>query len=131
VTYLLRLVAVGVAVIGVFLTMTALVTERTREIGILRSNGALPKQIQQMIWWESGVIGITGYFLGAVGGIGLAGLLVHVINRAFFGWTIEWSWPSFLFIEAPLLAVGAALIAGALPAWRAGRLSIATAIREE
>lgn len=131
VTYLLRLVAVGVAVIGVFLTMTALVTERTREIGILRSNGALPKQIQQMIWWESGVIGITGYFLGAVGGIGLAGLLVHVINRAFFGWTIEWSWPSFLFIEAPLLAVGAALIAGSIPAWRAGRLSIASAIREE
>lgn len=131
VTYLLRVVAVGVAVIGVFLTLTALVTERTREIGILRSNGALPGQIQQMIWWESGVIGLTGYCLGAVGGIGLAGLLVHVINKAFFGWTIEWSWPSFLFLEAPLLAIGAALIAGAIPAWRAGKIPIATAVREE
>ncbi len=131
VTYLLRVVAVGVAVIGVFLTLTALVTERTREIGILRSNGALPGQIQQMIWWESGVIGLTGYCLGAVGGIGLAGLLVHIINKAFFGWTIEWSWPSFLFLEAPLLAIGAALIAGAIPAWRAGKIPIAAAVREE
>ena len=39
-------------------------------------------------------MGVLGLVLGAAGGIALAYLLVHVVNPAYFGWTIQSSWPS-------------------------------------
>ena len=131
ITYLLRLVAVVVAFLGIFLTMTVLVTERQREIAVLRSIGATPKQIRRMVLLEAGLIGFFGYGAGLITGIGLAWMLTFIINRAWFGWTIEWHWPAFLFFDAPLIALGAALIAGWWPAVRASTLPISESVRDE
>lgn len=131
ITYLLRLVAVVVAVLGIFLTMTVLVTERQREIAMLRSIGATPAQIRRMVLLEAGSIGFFGYCAGLLTGIGLAWILTFIINQAWFGWTIEWHWPAFLFLEAPLLALGAALIAGWWPAARASVMPVSESVRDE
>jgi hypothetical protein len=59
VTYVLRTIAVIVAVIGIFLGLTTLVTERARELGVLRSIGASAAQIRRLLLWESGMIGLS------------------------------------------------------------------------
>ncbi|WP_249661852.1 ABC transporter permease, partial [Lysinibacillus fusiformis] len=53
-------IAVLIASIGIFNTMTMAVTERTREIGVLKAIGASPKLIQRLFLMESTFIGILG-----------------------------------------------------------------------
>ena len=58
VTYVLRTIAVLVAIVGIFLGLTTLVTERSRELGVMRSIGASAAQIRRLLLWESGMIGL-------------------------------------------------------------------------
>jgi putative ABC transport system permease protein len=131
VTYVLRTIAVVVAVIGIFLGLTTLVTERTRELGVLRSIGASAAQIRRLLLWESGMIGLLASVLGVASGLCLSLVLTGVINRAFFGWTIQLAFPWRSLAWTPLWIIGAAIVAGWIPAWRAGRLDIAEAVRSE
>ena len=93
VTYVLRTIAVLVAVVGIFLGLTTLVTERSRELGVLRSIGASAAQIRRLLLWESGMIGLLASVLGLASGLCLSLVLTGVINRAFFGWTIQLAFP--------------------------------------
>ncbi|MFM8654478.1 MAG: ABC transporter permease, partial [Verrucomicrobiota bacterium] len=93
VTELLRTLAIGVAALGVTLSLTALVAERTREIGVLRATGARRGQVLRTIMTEAGYLGATGVTLGIVTGFVVAAVLMQVINRAFFGWTIDCTRP--------------------------------------
>ncbi len=131
VTYVLRAIAVIVAIVGIFLGLTTLVTERSRELGILRSIGASASQIRRLLLWESGMIGLLASVLGLVSGLCLAVVLTGVINRAFFGWTIHLAVPWSSLSWTPAWIIGAAIVAGWIPAWRAGRLDIADAVRTE
>jgi putative ABC transport system permease protein len=131
VTYVLRTIAILVAVIGIFLGLTTLVTERSRELGVLRSIGASAGQIRRLLLWESGMIGLLASLLGLASGLCLSLVLTGVINRAFFGWTIRLAFPWWSLAWTPLWIVAAAMIAGWIPAWRAGRLDIAEAVRSE
>ena len=131
VTYVLRAIAVIVAIVGIFLGLTTLVTERSRELGILRSIGASASQIRRLLLWESGMIGLLASVLGLVSGLCLALVLTGVINRAFFGWTIQLAVPWSSLSWTPAWIIGAAIVAGWIPAWRAGRLDIADAVRTE
>ena len=131
VTELLRTLAIGVAALGVTLSLTALVAERTREIGVLRATGARRGQVLRTIMTEAGYLGVTGLFLGGITGFAVALVLMQVINRAFFGWTIDWytPWPLLGFILILVLVV--CLLAGLPPALRAARLSPSEALRSE
>ncbi len=131
VTYVLRTIAVLVAVIGIFLGLTTLVTERSRELGIMRSIGASAAQIRRLLLWESGMIGLLASVLGVASGLCLSLVLTGVINRAFFGWTIQLAFPWWSLAWTPLWIIGAAVAAGWIPAWRAGRLHIAEVVRSE
>jgi putative ABC transport system permease protein len=131
VTYVLRTIAVLVAVVGIFLGLTTLVTERSRELGIMRAIGASARQIRQILLWESGMIGALSSVLGIAAGMCLAIVLTGVINRAFFGWTIRLAFPWLSLAWTPVWIVAAAIIAGWIPAWRAGRLNIAEEMRSE
>ncbi|MGI8889673.1 MAG: FtsX-like permease family protein [Chthoniobacterales bacterium] len=131
VTYVLRTIAVLVAIVGIFLGLTTLVTERSRELGIMRSIGASATQIRRLLLWESGMIGLLASVLGVVSGLCLSLVLTGVINRAFFGWTIQLSFPWVSLAWTPLWIIAAAVVAGWIPAWRAGRLDIAEAVRSE
>jgi putative ABC transport system permease protein len=131
ITGVLRGIAVVVAVIGIFLTLTTLVTERAREIGVMRAIGASRAQVQGVVLVESGLIGALAGVLGVASGLALSVVLTYVVNKAFFGWTIQFRVPWGSVLVTPLWIVAAALAAGWLPAIRAGRVPIAAAVRSE
>ena len=119
------------AVLGVSLTLTTLVTEREQEIGILRAIGASAGQVRQAFVAESALIGALASLTGLAAGACLAMVLTWVINLAFFGWTVQLRYPWGLLAWTPLWIIGAATLAGLLPAARAARIRPAVALRSE
>ncbi len=119
------------AIVGLFLSLTALVIEREREIGILRAIGGSRRQIGAMLLGEAAVLGAVASGLGVASGLCLAMVLTWVVNKAFFGWTIELQFPVLFIATTPLWIVGAAMLAAILPARQAARVPIAAALREE
>lgn len=131
ITSVLRLLALGVAFVGVLTALLALQLERARELAILRAIGATPAQVRAQLFGQNALLGLIAGLLALPLGLALAGVLIEVINQRAFGWTIEPRIAPGVLLEAMLLATGAALLAGAWPAWRAGRTDPATALREE
>ncbi len=131
ITGVLRGIAVVVAIIGIFLTLTTLVAEREREIGVLRAIGASRLQIRGIVLIESCLIGLLASLLGIVAGVSLSLVLTFVINKAFFGWTIQFTAPWSTVLFTPVWIVIAAIAAGWWPAVRATRTRIASAVRAE
>ena len=129
VTYVLRVITVVVAIVGIFLSLNILITERSRELGILRAIGAGAGQIRRLLLWESGMIGLLAGIVGLASGVSLAFVLTGVVNRAFFGWTIQLAFPWASLAITPLWVVIVALLSGLFPAWRAGNLILADALR--
>lgn len=131
VTYVLRAISVIVAVLGVSLTLTTLVTEREHEIGIMRAIGSSSGQVRRAFLAESVLIGLLASLVGLAAGACLAMVLTWVINLAFFGWTVQLRYPWDLLAWTPVWIIAAAAIAGLLPATRAARIQPATALRSE
>jgi putative ABC transport system permease protein len=131
VTYVLLTIAVIVAITGIFLSLTILITERTRELAILRAIGGSAGQIRKLLLWETAMIGVLAALVGLASGICLSLVLTGVINRAFFGWTIRLAFPWGSLAVTPLWIIAAALAAGVVPAWRAGRMVLAESLRSE
>jgi len=131
VTYILRTISVIVAVLGVSLTLTTLVTEREREIGIMRAVGASAGQVRRAFVAESTLIGLLASIVGLAAGVCLALVLTWVINLAFFGWTVQLRYPWDVLAWTPVWIIAAAALAGLLPAARAARIEPATALRSE
>jgi putative ABC transport system permease protein len=131
ITYALEFVALIVAALGVLNTLFASVLERTREIGILRSVGFTRGGVLRTILCEAAFMGTMANLVGALAGLALSLILIYVINKQSFGWTIQFTFPARLLLEYTLLTLGASLAAGCFPAWRASRLPIAEAVRYE
>jgi putative ABC transport system permease protein len=131
VTYLLQTIGIIISGLGIFLSLSILVTERRREISILRAVGASRGQIEAMVLWEAGIIGLLGSLIGTAAGLALAWMLSYVINVAFFGWTVSWATPWRFLLELPVAVIAAALVAGYGPARQAARLDIADGVKME
>jgi putative ABC transport system permease protein len=131
VTYVLRTVAVLVAIAGIFLSVTTLVAERERETGVLRAIGASRGQITGMFMAEAAMLGTIATVLGLLSGAILAMVLTWVVNPAFFGWTIALQFPWRTLAALPLWIIPATILAAWRPARRAARTLIAQSIREE
>jgi putative ABC transport system permease protein len=131
ITGVLRLLAGLVAFIGVLSALMALQLERTRELGVLRANGVTPGQVWQLVTSQTGLMGLAAGLLSIPVGLALAAIMIFVINRRSFGWTIHLEVAPHILLEALLLALAAALLAGLYPAWKMARTSPALALREE
>jgi putative ABC transport system permease protein len=131
VTSVLRAIAVFVAIAGVVLSLTTLITERQREIGVLRSQGASSGQIKGLVFTEAALIGLFASLVGTACGAVMAMILTWVINKAFFGWTIELRYPLDVLAGTPFWIIPAAIAAAWLPARRASRIPPAQALRFE
>src|SRR5204862_7632271 len=96
VTYVLRTIAVIVAITGIFLSFTILIAERSRELSIVRALGGSRGQIRRLLLWETALMGVPAAAVGMASGLCLAPVLTGVINRAFLGWMIQLAlaWPS-------------------------------------
>ncbi len=129
VTYVLRTIAIAVAIFGVSLSLATLVMERTREIGILRAIGASVNQVRRLYLAEAALIGGFSSAIGILCGLGMAMILTWVVNLAFFGWTIQLRIPWGELAAVPLWLIPAAIIAGLFPARAAARLEVSEATR--
>ena len=125
-----------VALVNIFSTLTLVVVEKYRDIGILRSLGFSRRQIRQIFLYQGGVVGL----LGSGAGIGLALILGFLQQRyellsldsdIYFmdALPIQWSWQALVGI--PCLAIVFSLLAAWWPALRAGTIRPAEALRYE
>ena len=131
ITTVLRLLAVIVAFIGVLSALMALVLERQREMGVLRATGMTPSQLGGYVTLQTGLMGVIAGLLSLPLGYALAYVLVFVINKRSFGWTLQLSVSPEILLQSFGLAVAAAVLAGLYPAWKMARSSPALALREE
>ena len=120
--------ALLIGILGIANTMAMSVFERTREIGILRALGWNRWQVLAHIEIEAVTLGLSGGFLGiAVGWCALQVLAALPRTASLVSASLHWQ----LLAKAVGIAVSAGLIAGALPAWRAGQLSPVDALRHD
>ena len=131
VTYVLELIALTVAVLGIMNTLLTAILERRRELATLRAIGASRKQIQGLVVWESCYLAGLGAMVGVVVGIGLSVVLTKVINKQSFGWTIQYTLAWETIGTALIVALAAALIGAWAPARWASRQTIAEDLRYE
>ncbi|HSJ26187.1 MAG TPA: FtsX-like permease family protein [Longimicrobiales bacterium] len=131
ITGVLRLLALIVAFVGVTGALMALHLERQREVAVLRATGLTPRQVWGLVGAQSGLLGFIAAILAAPLGLAMAWAMVHVINRRSFGWSFDLVAGSTPFLEAALVGVAAALLAGVWPAWRMASGNIGAGLREE
>jgi putative ABC transport system permease protein len=131
ITYALEAVAAIVAVMGIAGALITLVIDRRRELGMLRFLGASSGQIRKMILVEAGLLGLLANLAGFVLGYFLSLILVFVINKQSFGWTIRFHWPVAVLLGALTVVYAATVVSGLYPARVAVRLNPLEVIHEE
>jgi putative ABC transport system permease protein len=131
ITDVLYWLATGVALIGILGAMLALQMERARELAILRALGMTPAQLGGMVITQTATIGLLSGLAAVPLGLVMAWVLIEVINRRAFGWQMDILLAWQVLAAAILFSVGAALLAGIYPAWRAASSRPALAMREE
>ena len=131
ITYALEFIAIIVAILGIINSLNALIIERQRDIGIIRAVGGFRKQVQKAILIEAGMIGFFSHILGLLCGFLLSILLIYVINKQSFGWTIQFSIPLRSLVESWLVVMVTSIGAGFIPARRAARMNMVESLRME
>ncbi len=131
ITVALRLLATIVAFIGVLNSLLLLQLEKAREVGILRALGLTGRQLWGLVMTETGLMGLTAGLLAMPTGYILALILVFIINRRSFGWTLQLHVTPDIFVQAMGIALAASLLAGIYPAIKLGRMAAAQVMRYE
>ena len=109
-------VAVLVAILGIVNTLTVSITDRRRELGVLRAVGGLRGQIRRTIWIEALTIACLGLLLGfAFGAVNLHYIL-QIIQRDIAGMRLDYTFPFAVTLALVPTILGAAFIAALWPA---------------
>jgi putative ABC transport system permease protein len=122
----ISLIVAGVSILNV---MMMSVTERTREIGIIRSIGALRSEVRRIFLYEALILGLIGSAIGGILSFGGAYLAVSIMLQS----------TRFLFVPSSMVfilygvafGIGTSLLSGLYPAWRAANLNPIEALRHE
>jgi putative ABC transport system permease protein len=131
ITGALQLLATVVAFIGVLSALLSLQLEKQRELGILRAVGLTARQLWGLVMLETGLMGAVAGLLAMPTGFALSLILIYIINRRSFGWTLQMEVDPVPFLQALAVAVIAALLAGIYPARKMGKMLTAEALRYE
>ena len=128
VTYALELAALLVGLAGISSHFAALAYARKREFGVLRHLGLRKRDIGVMLAAEGALIGALGALVGLVLGFAVSLILIYVVNRQSFHWSMElhppWAWMAALAGVLILLASAAALASGRVAMKRAAVLAV-------
>ncbi len=126
--YVMLLLAIFIALLGIANTLALSIIERTRELGMMRAVGMKRSQLRSMIRWESVIIAIQGTLLGIVVGV-------------FFGWALvsalsdegieTFRLPVATLVVIVVLAALAGVLAAVWPARRAAKLDVLRAVVTE
>ncbi len=121
ITRILQAMSLIVAAAGIALTLVVLARERLSELALYRALGATRHQIFRIFVGKGLAMGVVALVLGAVGGLILACILIYVVNRSYFGWTIQFHWPVLELVQQAGTILLAAVVASLFPALRASR----------
>jgi putative ABC transport system permease protein len=116
VTYAMEAVAVLVGLFGLSSSLGAIVLARRREFGVLRHLGVTRAQVRAMLAVEGGLLAVLGAGAGLVAGGAISLVLVYVVNRQSFHWSMELHPPyallgALVFILV-VLAIATAVVSG-------------------
>ncbi|GAA4923685.1 putative ABC transport system permease protein [Stackebrandtia albiflava] len=120
--------AIFIAVIGVVNTLTLSVLERTRELGLLRAVGMTRGQVTAMVMVESVVISVFGAVLGLAAGAGLGIVVQQALSDDFLE-VLVMPWGTMVFYLVAAVVIG--VLASLIPAFRANRLNVLSAISHD
>ena len=131
VTYVLEAVAVAIGLAGVAASFAALAAARKREFGMLRHLGLTRRQIAGMLALEGALAAAVGVLAGLLAGGAIGLVLIEVVNRQSFHWSMDLHvpWGSLALFAVALVALAAlaAVLAGA----QAMRQDAVLAVRED
>ena len=131
ITYALLAVAIAVAVLGIINTLAALILERTRELALLRVLGMTAAEVRRMIIIESSILGGTSTVVGLVMGYALSWILINIINKQSFGWSIAFHTPVSLIALSLVVTFLSSVLAGIVPARLTSRIDVVSAMKAE
>jgi putative ABC transport system permease protein len=123
----LALVAVVIGALGIVNTLAMGVSERVREIAILRSHGMTGGQVEAMVVTEAAIMGVIGGVMAIATGLAVAWALVSA-DTVGFGAGLRLPWP--LLVAIVLVGTGVATAAGLYPARLAARLPIVPHLKQ-
>ncbi len=109
VTYVLEAVAIVIGLVGLSASFGALALARRREFGVLRHLGMTRRAVGAMLGVEGLVVSAVGLVIGLALGGAISLVLVHVVNRQSFGWSMDLHppWGQLAAFSAALLAAAA------------------------
>lgn len=131
ITRVLRLLAVGVAFVGVLSALMALQLERRRDYAVMRATGMTGRELTTLVLTQTSILGIAAGILAVPLGLVMAGQLIDVINVRSFGWSMSMRVSVGVLLGGAAIAWLAALLAGIYPALRASGSEPAAALRAE
>jgi len=118
------LAALVLALVGIYGVNAYMVLRRTREIGIRMALGAAPRDVVRLIVRETGLVTAAGVVFGTALAVGIGSLLGSMLYEVT-------AFDPITLVAAPALLAGAALAAAYVPARRASRVPVVTALRHE
>lgn len=132
-------IAVLIASIGIFNTMTMAVTERAQDIGIMKAIGAHPSAIRRIFLLESGLIGLFGAVIGIIVSYVLSiavNTALPILIQSFLEEKVPADFrfsliPPLLVVIAAVISLGVAILSGSRPAKRATKVDVLRALRRD
>lgn len=131
ITYALHSISVLVAILSVMNALFALTEESKKEFGILRYIGASKNEIRKLVFTEAGLLGLSGCVFGILLGLVLAFILIFVINKQSFGWTVRLMIPFDFIWQTVLIIMATSFASAAIPATRASKTLAPEVVRSE
>ncbi len=131
ITGALQVITTVVAFIGILSALLSLNSSGGTSSEIMRSIGMTVGQVRALVLAETGLMGAIAGVLAMPAGYVLALILVYIINKRSFGWTLQMHIDPTTFLEAFGIALIAAVLAGIYPAFRIGKINPSEALRSE
>jgi putative ABC transport system permease protein len=129
--YVMEAITLLLVLIGIGDTLAAGVASRTREIGMMRAAGVRRGSIFQIVLLEGAGIAVMGLLLAGMLGFALGIFWVHVQFPAILGWNLELHPPTIRMLIMAAITILLCLGGSLLPAFRAARLAVPAALRDE
>jgi putative ABC transport system permease protein len=127
--YVIALLILIPAALGLLNTLTINILERTREIGVIRAVGGSRPQVRRMVTAEALLLGVFGAAMGILAGVAMS--YGFILAFGTIGWSMPYTFPVLGIIAALVIAVTLALLASILPARSAAKLDIIRALQYE
>ena len=131
ITYALEAVAMFVAILGMAEALLNLVFDRRSELALLRMHGASLGQVRRLVLIQAGLLGLLAGLMGLALGAASSQVLLRVIHKQSFGWSLPLHWPVEFLVAVLGAIVVASVAAGLYPARIGARLGPVEVLRAE